>query len=1321
MSSSTIIGIPTDEKVFEGNCVPLFAGVINDPYVKLLGTRGKKQFGLDLIGRRDRDPAKPVGIQCKLITRGAKLAEAVVRKEVAQALAITPPLTEFFVVTTATDEPALDLLATELSQEQAKLGRKVDIQVWGWDTLQDKIRADARALAAFDPDYSASTNKLLALGAETVEGQSQIFSQNERMLREMEAIRASIVVGPVDTARSALEQHLDAQVDQYRDLMNAGKTRTAMALLEGLDATLGATSSPAIRARVKANIAYARLRLGDEESGAVLLAEAYVLNPADPKVRANNILALTMQGDLPGAWAFAEEVLREDPSNAGAAGLAFQVASSSSDPLDPLVIVPDGLLDDLNVRIHRISYLRAKGAADIWWQLAAETLERYPEDGNAKRLAGDALVDEALSGRALERRGVLGEDRLTKLRDGAALLQQHWDTVRLYENAAEPNWIMVAFNLITAYRGLGDLKSAQVASEQMLALGSNNPDSFLAAAGLAIDQDDFGRAVQLLRRVPEERSATLPLMVSLSNLHDWPGVMGVATPERRKTLALPDRQLFDVLAFRARRAADASLDLAGEVEQLLEAWPLGLAAHIAVADIYRKDKPDDVEAVAAKAKSLITEETSFSDRIMFAQLSLFREAWDDIIVVLDGHVPLDRPSEQLAWLAYAFANAGTRPKTARFFRSLAPDVIAVARYARLAGAAEHNRGDLAAAERYLRAAIAADRSDLRALLLLSSTMMRGNRQPDAVDLLRDIDDDAVAGSPEDLMRLAHHHRAAGDVERALRLGYRVAATSRENEDVMASYPGLIFLDEALPPRIGRSGPAEADYWFDLEGLDGTRDAAGVIDAVKLESVDSYAPDHPLAAALLGRAVGEEIVIPAEFGAARRYRVRELKHKYIWLLHDIMATHAARFPEATSLLEMTMKDGDVQPVLDIVREFQKRDDVVAATYCDFPVPLAAVAAMARKPVLALAEHLSATGKNLRTCLGAQDEREEAAQFVRMARGKGVVFDTLTVWQLRELGHLAAAKNYFGRVCIARSTFDEMLEVRAKVEGNRGREYMTLGFEGEQAWRNVHTPEKTEAQIAMVNAVIADLEVHCEILPVDGSEDTRLEQVMGAFAAQKVFDPIHLARSEGLILVSEDLNLRQLAAQQKVIGGAWLQVVLHALAADEAIVEHDYLIAVGMLGAMRHDHLWLDAGTIIGLLTLDDPRAFALYEAAIRFMGGHKAEMRSHLGVTLEMVRAIWLAELPDWQKGRAIGRLLEQLVRSRPDDWKAVLHLLDAELGKTAGRGDRLARRARAYLGDWINGHFYDLEDIRSFEKVVTEIRTGRPMRKAKRPRRGRVQ
>ncbi len=1317
MSSTTIIGIPTDEKVFERNCVPLFAGLLNDPNVKLVGSRGKKQFGLDLIGRRHRDPTQPVGIQCKLITKGGKLKESVIREEVADALAIKPPLTEYYIVTTASDETSHDLLAIELAQEQAKLGRTIDIQVWGWDTLQEKIRADPRALRAFDPDYSASTAQLLALGNESLEIEHRILARTDQIQESIDLMRSSAAFGPVDTARSAaIEVHLDKQIDDYRDLMNAGKPKTALELLLKLETTLKDNSSLAIRARIKANVAFARLRLNDEAGSAALLAEAYALNPTDPKTKANNILALALSGDLQAAWCFANEVLTQDPSNWGAAAMAFQVAAMSSDLLEPTAIVPVDALDNLDVRIHRISYLRHKGPPESWWQLASETFERFPEDGAAKRIAAEALIDAALSNRAIETSRALTEDRRAKLERGAALLEEHWDTVRHYEDAGHHSWILVGLNLTTAYRALGDADRAQEISEQMLAMGSAEPDVWLAAAQVAIEGDRFAEAVEILEKAPAGTATTMALMVAHSNLNDWPSVLSLATADARAALRPADLQLFDVMRFRARRAADSSFISDHAVEELLESWPLGVAAHIAVADLYLAEKHPGLARMADKAKSLISEGTSYADRVMFAQLSLFRDAWDDIIEVLDGYVSVNKPSEPLAWLAFAFANGATRPRTTRFFKELAADVIALPRYARLAGAAEHNRGDLNAAQTYLRAVISADQHDLRAHLLLNSTLERANRSADAIDLLSNIDDESVDGTPVDLMRLAHLLRRSGEVERALKLGYRIAAGNRDDEALMSSYPGLILFDDDLPDHVGRAGPAGEHFWFDLEGLGGPRDIQGVIDTRSIAGVMTFGPSHPLSIELIGKSVDDVVVIPAEVGEDRRYRVRELKHKYIWLLHDIMASHAVRFPDATSLIELTMQEGDVRAVLDFARDIQERGDVVTRTYLDFPVPLSAVAAMAKKPVLGLAEQLVSSGINLRTCLGALEERQEAAGFVQSARGKGAVFDTLTIWQLRELGHLAAAKAYFGRLCIARSTFDEFLELRAKIEFHRGREFMTLGYEGDQAYRHIHTAEDTEARFAAINAAISDLENYCDMLPVDGTGDTRLENLMGHFAAAQVFDPISLARREGLILVSEDLNLRQFAAQQKVVGGAWLQVVLNVMAASGEISDEAFLVSVGMLGALRHEHVWLDAGTMIGILSLGDEQGFPLFEAAIRFMGGRKAEMQSHINVTVEFACAIWSTSLPDWQKGRALGRLLSQLVNSRPADWKAVLHVLDAELARRSCV-ERSAARAHTYLVGWIGGHFFDLNDLRSREKLLTDLRTDRSMKAARPSRR----
>jgi hypothetical protein len=139
----TQIRKPSDEMDFEKNCVVLFKEVLADPNVKRVGTQGQKQKGVDVIGKRNRDSKQPVGVQCKLKSEGSKLTDSEVRGEVTKALTFWPKLTEYFIVTTSKDDTALDELVKQLSQEQETGGRKIHIEVWGWDTLSASIRPRA--------------------------------------------------------------------------------------------------------------------------------------------------------------------------------------------------------------------------------------------------------------------------------------------------------------------------------------------------------------------------------------------------------------------------------------------------------------------------------------------------------------------------------------------------------------------------------------------------------------------------------------------------------------------------------------------------------------------------------------------------------------------------------------------------------------------------------------------------------------------------------------------------------------------------------------------------------------------------------------------------------------------------------------------------------------------------------------------------------------------------------------------------------------------------------------------------------------------------
>ncbi|MBZ9868516.1 hypothetical protein LB515_24355 [Mesorhizobium sp. CA15] len=153
---STQISKPANEVEFEENCVVLFKAILKDPNVERLGTRGQIQDGVDIVGHRDCDPKKIVGIQCKLKSGNAKLTKKEVTDEIKVALEYDPPLSEYFIVSTSKNDTRLTQLAQHIMQEQAASGRVVQIEIWGWDTLQENIRQHEAAQSAFDPGFSPS-------------------------------------------------------------------------------------------------------------------------------------------------------------------------------------------------------------------------------------------------------------------------------------------------------------------------------------------------------------------------------------------------------------------------------------------------------------------------------------------------------------------------------------------------------------------------------------------------------------------------------------------------------------------------------------------------------------------------------------------------------------------------------------------------------------------------------------------------------------------------------------------------------------------------------------------------------------------------------------------------------------------------------------------------------------------------------------------------------------------------------------------------------------------------------------------------------------
>ena len=113
-----------------------------------------------------------------------------------------------------------------------------------WNTLQEKISQHADARKTFDPDYGPFSERILSESQEIklsiTEGRAELREDFSAISSELSVIKTLLAerrqAAPNDATvyRDALEAHLDADIDIYRDMAIAGRPRTALPLLEGL-------------------------------------------------------------------------------------------------------------------------------------------------------------------------------------------------------------------------------------------------------------------------------------------------------------------------------------------------------------------------------------------------------------------------------------------------------------------------------------------------------------------------------------------------------------------------------------------------------------------------------------------------------------------------------------------------------------------------------------------------------------------------------------------------------------------------------------------------------------------------------------------------------------------------------------------------------------------------------------------------------------------------------------------------------------------------------------------------------------------------------
>lgn len=1284
---ATQIPKPRDEQTFERCNEILWRCILGDETVQLHGRRGQKQRGVDLTGLRDGQPDQIVGVQCRLKSEGQILTDAEVRTELEKALTFTPPLSEYFIVTTAPDDEKLQRLAHELSISASKdRDGPLKTRIWGWGSVEREIRRYPDALRAFDPSHTTQGDRI----EREVGHLSGSMTDVQQQLAVVHRVVTQGHAGSPVVADTAVDNILEREVQRYGELVSSDPDN-ALRFLQRFQAELDDDVRANIRFRVAANIAACQFNLGDREAAARGFIAAYEIDPGNQKAIAHKALGLFLLGDWTTLKAFAETQLSKQPDNALLAAHYVRGMIADSTVTDPLAQVPAAVRGTPEVAEAHISWLMDRGSHGEWWDAAIAARQAHPDSDVVGEMYACALLERVVSRVGGLDRKSLTEDERTDVEAAIGIYEALWPQLRDDSRRTREEPLSVPINLIVAYRLGHQSEQAVDTAHEALARFPGNAHVAKAAASVLMAQGEGAQAGALLSELEIDRETIMMRFGVAMATEDWDTISDLVD---NHLAIFPETE--HALARAARILVDLNGSPAEERREVLEAelgnFRSDARASIALARNAREHGLDDLGDSYFEAAGIAFGggDDGLRARVSIAGEALERGQPNFAADLLTDRLPLDEDTFELRLLARALVfDYPIRERALRFFEDLSPEVRSLPDFQNYQGILHVNRGAPDEALGPFTAAFGLEPSADTLMDLIGVHLRLG--QADAITaLLKREGIDTLAGSPLARIDLARFLSSFGENTSALGIGYDAVIDGLDQAGVVMRFLGLIIKDGMgpLPPQTDPLDPVVAvGTWIRL-----TSDRGDSLKALVGEEADRpwgarADPGNPFVAKTLGLKAGGSFEHVAASGLSETWTVKEVKPRWLQAFHYLSIDFGQRFPEAQGFFSTKIEEGDIEPVLKQVRRHSEALSDQANLYVVHDLPIALAAGDRPGGGIAFADYLTSIGEDLHVCCGTEEELSRALALIGDNQRSGAVLDAVTAWFAAGLGVFPILEERLGPLAIPRSEFGRIQELVARLGTVPDRETMTLTYQGGQYVQRVITPEVQALRLKEFRSRLAAIEEACTVesavIP-DGLSDLGDRLLNVPFG--DAFVPAVIARRDRLLL-AEDMMMRQLAGRAFGTRSVWLQPVLLSALQAETMDWGDYCEAIVQLAAHRHGHVFMNAQVLLSVFEHDASTELLKLEALCAYVGVANAEHHSLIASVAGFINEIWrdgppadarvematnivlfalLADDGRAQRARALAKILNEAPRTYLASWLRDGSIRPADLDREEG-------------------------------------------------------
>lgn len=1282
--SSTSFPRPKDWQLFERQARVLFECIFGDPQTQTHGRGGQRQDGVDIYGRRDGGKGRLVGIQCKGrdADYGGPVTENELKKEVQKTEKFKPALEEFILITTAPDDKHIQENARLLEEELKRSGRDLSVAVWGWGLLEQHISQYPVAVKAFLPDGSPFSDQLLEGQALIIEGQHE----TQNFLAEIKAlIKQQNLTSLFEPERDRkADERFDSEIDQYRELIKQGRSKTALQLFESLRLRVWDNVSDRIRFRILGNIGSALNRLGRHKNAAAAFIEAASYDPDNPVAIANRVAGLLLLGDRDTARQEVERAIVRFPKSNDLALQILQIRNPKKGVNEVWGTLSDAVKIDPDVIAVRIALMREEGDAS-WRDEAKRQAAIYAGSDKLSLLMAEGVLDEFLTNDpSLLGSGPAAPIKEEKLKEAATIFEKSWE--RSLKSEEEPD-VVSAHNAVICFIALNDEHSAATLADEVIKTGAARDATKKLRISLYLRNDQAKEALALASGIA----------------HDPEGQLGLAElfvtsdPEQARRLV---RDVSSVLQEQELRILAANIMLESfvaekqwrealaEAELVCSAFPEHPSGCVLKYRVLSAQGESNAKDALLAAYGLLTPEIDFPTRLMIARALERAELHEEAARSLEGYIDLERDSLALRTFLSAAQNSDRRTTVSKALELLPERTLSDPFYLRLKVALALRIGDTPAAEKGLRDYLRGNPRDLKMYLQLLAILARSNQIAIIkLELARSFAD--FDGDPEDSMHLALFMDTYADWRKAHELAYRTWLNNQASPAVNLRYVA-IFL------RPGHS--SEMPVTLDSVGLNAAFGlvARGERQKFVIESDSSLrgpphviAPDHQIALSSIDKKVGEHIAV-----RGLEYTIEWIKPKELDALHKILETFNLYFPTDDRLHRITIDRNDPSSIGQITDGARNRSDAIRLvfdSYASSPIPIVIAAQVLGSDPVDTFLGLIELGYTVRVCDGNKPERTAAFVAIRQNERRGCVVDAITLNLIRRLRLEEAVLKTCGSIGVVDHIVLRYQMKRDELLARIDEPDLSISWRDGQAYRTETSVERKREALKEVEADIDWIENHTQKLKAEGLDDApeAIRDIIRLYGPTFA-DEYLAAQGHNRLLLSEDMVYRRMGSETLQLNASWLQPVLMIALSEGNINQEKYSEAIFLMVDSHFRFISIDSNSLLAALREAQasplPRDFLIGVGAL---GGDTAEIESHLNVATEVMVRVWnAAEFSRLVKRAATGALLDTLIRQRPRQVTAIVRKVVSLGSRTIG--NRAA--FHEYVRSWAKGHFLDLSD-----------------------------